>query len=304
MWRYRIAGIEVATDIPLPGAQIPASVATVPEVTIRRGPVPQTLDGATSSGGDWMMRQDSFLWRVPHVARFLIRGGREIEFSVEDAADEGDVVIYLLGSAFGILLHQRGYLVLHASAVEVRGKAVLFCGPSGAGKSTLAAALSNAGYAFLNDDVCHIRVDGGIEPKIAPDGRFLKLWGDALHQLTLEDRKGAAVGKSLDKFYVAPPDARRAEAVPLGAAYGLRAGSGAQPIAFEKLDAAQAVMLFRENAYRPLLVSQMKLERSYFTDSIAALRRANAFYLTRPIDYSAMAEMIRRLERHWAEIGL
>ncbi len=39
--------------------------------------------------------------------------------------------VYLLGTAFGILQHQRGRMVLHASAVAVGDKAALFAGPQG-----------------------------------------------------------------------------------------------------------------------------------------------------------------------------
>ena len=47
---------------------------------------------------------------------------------------EGDVRAYLLGTAIGALLHQRGLLPLHASAVEVNGRAVAFIAPAGHGK--------------------------------------------------------------------------------------------------------------------------------------------------------------------------
>ena len=87
------------------------------------------------------------------LQRFLMHAGREIIFEAEDAAQH-EAAIFLLGSAFGILLHQRGHFVLHASAIVVRGQAVLLCGPSGCGKSTLAAALVDRGYSFVNDDVC------------------------------------------------------------------------------------------------------------------------------------------------------
>ncbi len=57
-----------------------------------------------------------------------------------------------------ILLHQRGRLVLHASAAVVAGQAVAFVGESGYGKSTLALALTPPGEV-LTDDVLPIRID-------------------------------------------------------------------------------------------------------------------------------------------------
>jgi hypothetical protein len=304
MWHYRISGLEVATDIRLPGAQSETSAGCTSEIIMRRAPVPESLNAPTSHGLDWAMADGCFLWRVPNVARFLISHGREILFAIEDGIDESDAVIYLLGSAFGILLHQRGHLVLHASAVAVNGKAVLFCGPSGAGKSTLAAALAGAGRAFLNDDVCHIAVNGSGAPTVPPDGRLLKLWQNALTELALEDRKVAAVAKRLDKFYVFPPGEPAAEALPLAAIYGLHVADARQDIVIEKLDLAQAVVLLRHNAYRPLLVAEMRLEPNFFGDSVLALRYAGAFNLTCPADLTAMPRVIQRLEAHWQEIGL
>ena len=94
--------------------------------------------------------------------------------------------------------------MLHASAVHVNGKAVLFCGPSGAGKSTLAAALAQRGYPLVTDDLCAITLAPGAPPMVHPDGRQLKLWAQAIERLDLAERRGAPVRNRLEKFYVEP----------------------------------------------------------------------------------------------------
>ena len=45
------------------------------------------------------------------------------------------------GLGIAILLHQRGYVILHASCVNLGSAAVAFLGDSTAGKSFMAAAL-------------------------------------------------------------------------------------------------------------------------------------------------------------------
>lgn len=64
-----------------------------------------------------------------------------------------------------VTLHalERGGMVLHASAVELGGRAHLFPGPSGAGKSTLARKLSSEGGRVLADElVVLLPGEGGV----------------------------------------------------------------------------------------------------------------------------------------------
>lgn len=57
-----------------------------------------------------------------------------------------------MGMNLQMALAQRRYLLLHASAVERNGRALLLSGVSGAGKSTLAALLMTRGWRLMGDE--------------------------------------------------------------------------------------------------------------------------------------------------------
>ena len=298
---YRVAGLGVASEIELPGLIAPARQDGRPEVTIRRGPVPAHLEGAQSVRPTFEIAGDRFLLRIPGVARFLLHAGREM--TVEAEAPDGDVAIFIIGTVFGILLHQRDQAVLHASAVKVGDRAVLFCGASGAGKSTMAAALGQRGYAMLADDVCAITTAESGRPMAQADGRHLKLWGQAIDKLDLGEWRGAAVRSKLEKFYVEPAVAS-SEALPVGAVYVLRESRPPQPDGIEQPSFVDAASLIRQNAYRPRLVKDLGQNDGYLQSAASIIATAGLYILRRPLDFGAMPGVIGRLETHWRETGL
>jgi HprK-related kinase A len=66
-----------------------------------------------------------------------------------------------MGMNLQMALGQRRYLLLHASAVERDGRALLMTGESGAGKSTLAALLAARGWRLMGDEFALIDLDDG-----------------------------------------------------------------------------------------------------------------------------------------------
>jgi len=64
----------------------------------------------------------------------------------------------ILTHGFGLLLRQRGSIVLHASSVAKDGKAVAFVGNAGRGKSSLALALLEQGFTLVADDVTALKL--------------------------------------------------------------------------------------------------------------------------------------------------
>ena len=300
---YHIAGLSVGSEIMLPGLHAAAVGGDTPDVTIRRRPVPAAIENATASGPTWQIAGQQFLLRIPGVARFLLTAGNEIAFEAEPGAAAGDIPTFILGTAFGILMHQREQIVLHASAVCVNDKAVLFCGPSGAGKSTLAAALSRRGYSLITDDFCAVTVTDAGTPVVHPDGRQLKLWAQAIEKLDLKESRGERVRSKLEKFYVDPGEAH-VEALPLGAVYALREARPPLVSGIERPNMAEAAALLRRNAYRPRLVARLNQKVLYFHAAATIANNAGIFRLTRKLDFAAMPEVVSSLERHWLEIGL
>ena len=110
-------------------------------------------------------------------------------------ADPGLIPIFLEGSVLAHALTAEGLLVLHASAVEVEGRALAIVGPSGAGKSTLAALLCAAGARLVADDA--LRVDATDSGAVCfPGTRGLRL-RPAAASLGGEDR-GSGGGETAD----------------------------------------------------------------------------------------------------------
>ncbi|WP_230769612.1 HprK-related kinase A [Sphingomonas sp. Leaf4] len=77
------------------------------------------------------------------------------DFTIPDAAPlplAQGLLAAEMGMNLQMALGQRRYLLLHASAVERDGRALLMTGVSGAGKSTLAALLMTRGWRLMGDE--------------------------------------------------------------------------------------------------------------------------------------------------------
>ena len=112
-----------------------------------------------------------------------MENGSEITIEPTKDATSEELQLFLIGSVFGALIHQRGMLPIHGSAVLFKGKAVVFTGVSGAGKSTLAMGLAQRGYSVLADDISVITKRADNTPVLYPGYPQMKLWGDSLDKL-------------------------------------------------------------------------------------------------------------------------
>jgi len=277
---YRIFGLTVRSALSLPAPAL-APDAGEPDVEIVLGTVPEALGDARASGLRYWSRPGEFLLRVDRVARYHVQEGRRITIAPEPGVSPGDLLVFLMGSTMGALLHQRRILALHAGAIEAGGKAVLFCGKSGIGKSTLTAGFHHRGYPFLADDVCAVATGKG-GPQVLPGFSRLKLWADALKKL---DRDATGLGSmrwrdGLEKYFL-PVENDRDRPIPVGAVF-LLTDTSSDRLEVVELKGMEKVPPLINQTYRFRFLEGQGGKDGHFVQCAAVARHASLFRVVRP----------------------
>ncbi|MBM9594026.1 hypothetical protein [Roseitranquillus sediminis] len=168
----------ISSDFPVPELG-PASPAAPVDLTISRARFeelpPQSFD--FSGPIKWLH------WEA--VGRFAVHPSGLVEFEPSPGADERLISFPLLGPVMATVLEQRGMLVLHASAIALEDRAVIFLGNKTAGKSTTAAAMVAAGCRLLSDDVVAISFDAEGRGWVLPAFDQIKLSDEATRDIGL-----------------------------------------------------------------------------------------------------------------------
>lgn len=253
-----LCGLRVASDLALPDLLPWTGDARAPDLEIRLGSVPDRLEGATHEGPLLQVADDGRCrFALPDIAAYLAEGGRRITVAPASGAEAGDVRLFLLGTMFGFICHQRGLLPLHAGCVEIGDAAIALTGASGAGKSTLAAAFVRRGYRLLADDLTVIDVAAPQGPMALASFPRVKLWRDALEGLGWSDAGRARVRGAIDKFEMPVEAAFRRDPLPLAAVYHLSVAQRAEEAGITLLRGAEAVGALMAGVYRQQRAFQM-----------------------------------------------
>jgi hypothetical protein len=189
---HRAAGLVIAADAPIPGLPITTANST-PDLFIHLDSPPpwHDLPVAEFYRSDYLNADRRPMVTVGRTGcgfRFQYADGTEVWIESDGTrawcrsaagATLDDTAVYLTGPVLGFILRQRGYVALHASAVQIGDAALAIVGPHGAGKSTTAAALATRGFPLISDDVLHVRrtPSGWVAE---PYAHGLRLWPEAV----------------------------------------------------------------------------------------------------------------------------
>lgn len=166
---YSVFGLRLKSNRPIMGLPACSGLSRI-DVTVALDGIPSSLLASAEPHRLWYVSDSSrrgrpllTIWKLrgdgyyrllySDGAQFVVRSSGRRVWAQIPATLNSDDLAYLLGPVLSFVLLLRGTTCLHASAVAVRGRAILFVGMSGCGKSTAAAMLAGCGAAVLTDDL-------------------------------------------------------------------------------------------------------------------------------------------------------
>ncbi len=258
--KYKAYNLIFKSDIPLlPLLSVESDDVSV-DVVISQAKVSEDgIPAATNIKAFAQVKENCVWFNAPQIARFQVENGSRIQYEPYADADQQSIGLYILGSCIGAILHQRGFLVLHATAIRVGEGAVLLVGHSGSGKSTTAAVFHQKGFKVMADDIVAIDAEGnaiGGYPRI-------KLWEDALDKLQIEKDNLSPIRFHINKFSYPLGQGYHEGALPILALYILSTANENEEFEFQPLKGIAKFNHLQAHTYRRNFMEGLGLKVSH-----------------------------------------
>lgn len=293
LFSYSAFGLSIRSELELP--ELVEGSAPF-DVTIRFGTVPENLDEPTGRGVLYQVTPTQLLLKIPENADYLVSRGEEIVIQRAPEVTDAQVRLYLLGGGFGALLHQRGMLPIHGSAIATPRGAVIFAGPSRRGKSTLAWAFHRRGYRILCDDVSTVGFDENGMPLVYPAYPQINLWADVLDRDGTPHADLQAVHPKVEKYGLPARESFDPAPIPLFAIYLLET-TNTNELSVTPIKGMEKLRILAINTYRPRYVRGMGKGAEHFRLATRAGQNLRARRVVRPVNsfiLDALADLIEK----------
>lgn len=294
-FHYQAYGLHLASDLELPEL-LPAVKGPPIDIEIRESEFPPEIPNPAYQSDTQQIAPGIYQFLIRDVARYRVEAGQRILVDAAPNAHAGDVRLWILGTAFGALLHQRGSLPVHVSALVRDGEAVAFCGDSGAGKSTLAAALQRRGLPLLTDDV-GLAVPEADRVVFHPGFPRIKLWRDALVHFDLDPDTLTRDLTRADKFHLTVDQGFDARPHPLKRLYVLDRAKDDQT-RIEPLFGYAAIRAISHNTYRPELIHPLGKAADHLRQCGRMAQQLRVFRFVRPWQLARLDDSLDALLAH------
>lgn len=286
-FKYSAFGINIRSEIELPELQ--QKPFEEHDLEIKWGENPEELTDVKGSGVLYQAKKDDFLFRLDTVGSYRVQNGSCITVERLNGSTDEEVRLFLLGSAFGALIHQRELLPFHGSTVVKDGLAYVIGGSSGAGKSSLAAALAKRGFKLLADDISVIKTEAG-KPVVYPGIPHLKLWEDVMTNLEEDVTKYPKVRPQLLKYRKPAAEEFLNKSVKVHSISILSSGN-TPGFEVKQIKGVEKFNLIRNNTYRHQYLAGLEKTVHHFRIATELAGACTVFKVKRPVSPLLLEEL-------------
>ena len=209
--------------------------------------------------------------------------------AVEDDQPSLLTELRLFGVPASLCASEAGDIALHASAVAIDGKGVLFAAPSMYGKTTIAAAFAAAGHRLLAEDTIRCRT---VPPAVYPGPSVVRLRADVAAKIAMPGATAQEMPDGRICLLLDPDHRGDGTPVRLHTIMVLRSGDrvSIQPVS-------------RHVATRDLFALSFLLpvaehREANFSRIVDLVSQVEVVDLHRPLTIGALPEVIRTVEHH------
>jgi hypothetical protein len=290
-YRYTLFGLNIFTQMAFP------EFDTFENPTLVNGDVFIFFDDVPEHLGDAHQKRPWFetatgclLVHPPGIGRFLVDRGCQIRVNSGPNASESVFKSFLFGWGLAAILHQRGYLPLHASAVATNQGVIVFCGKPGAGKSTIAAALNKYGFELVSDDkLAVVLQDQNI--MVYPSFPQLRLWDDAIKHLEISMDGALPLADDAEKFIVPMLSSFTNRVLPLRAVYILTP-SDVENVNIIRLQGMEKFNVLMLHTYGRRFLSGLGVQAGHFQLASSVASKIQVAKIFRPCDRFALDDLV------------
>jgi len=258
------------------------------------------LAGACDADGERLEAQGSSpvekVMEFASVGRFHITPEIVTIYPAQGVRPE-DLGLPLFGPVLATVLHQRGLLVLHGSAISSKWGLIAFVGDSGAGKSTTAGWFATNVAPLFTDDLLPVTITEDGAPLVLPGYPLIKLSSAAVETFVPADTQILPVGiENYPKLRVRLNRPTLPSPSALDHIFVLRRGEEAAYSPYSRTDALRAVMRNSYMAKYPDAFASPERKIRHLQQSTAVANNVRVGELTVPSSLDRLHEVLPLLE--------
>jgi hypothetical protein len=299
--KYRAFGLNIESEVDM--NEIEESCFEKSDVRISYGHVekPKNVSKEDKHGNTIYKKKNGKITSyVEGFGGFKIENRNSIKVHPEKDPEKTGFRFFVFGTGMALLLHVRGVVVLHGSAICIKNKIIGFIGNSGSGKSTTAALFNSEGYPLFTDDVLAVDIEN--DKVMAYKGSpYIKLNPDSAERVT--GKRASRLGKvypSSPKRVYEPKNEKKLDKREVEKIYVINRKSrkkSTEKVSEKKIGGEESCMRLIENAYVPRLLGKEAICAEHFEKTCIIASKTKVCLLETKDSLDKSDQIVRYIEK-------